>query len=447
MTIPEGLKEHYRKLQSEIYVSVTGAYTSLVTPNGNHLEPIHRWFHFKEAFSHRLLERVLKDEEPSRDRTLRLFDPFTGSGTTAVSAGQLVLSGSFRSAQFYGAECNPFLHLLASSKLAALQAPPKDFLSSARKIAGVARGHIRGKLQPPTLSTFRNEVYFTPEAVERLLRLRSAYDRLAGSMDHVTVLLAATCLAASVESASKLRRDGRTLRYAPTKTPLDPFDTFLRNAEKIQSDLSSRSATVRGGVVLADIRDGIGYPRSSVIDLALFSPPYPNNIDYTEVYKLELWTLGLITSDEEFAYQRRRTLRSHGSLRWADKYAYESGPHASAVDEMIGPIIDAIPPNNRYTNARRQLVTGYTDDMLGLVSRVHRVLRPGGLMACVVGNSLHGKPGEQFLVAADLIIARLCMLVGMEVTRIEVARKPMRRASCSDHLRESIIFARRLPGT
>ena len=28
-------------------------------------------------------------------------------------------------------------------------------------------------------------------------------------------------------------------------------------------------------------------------DLAIFSPPYPNSFDYTDVYNLELWMLGL----------------------------------------------------------------------------------------------------------------------------------------------------------
>jgi DNA modification methylase len=33
---------------------------------------------------------------------------------------------------------------------------------------------------------------------------------------------------------------------------------------------------------------------SADFDLILTSPPYPNNIDYSEVYKLELWLLGFI---------------------------------------------------------------------------------------------------------------------------------------------------------
>jgi hypothetical protein len=202
---------------------------------------------------------------------------------------------------------------------------------------------------------------------------------------------------------------------------------------------------VSGEITLVDVREDTRSSRDSEIDLAIFSPPYPNNIDYTEVYKLELWGLGFVGSEEEFTRQRRRTLRSHGSLKWAEDYVYKSSPHASDIDDMIQPIIDAIPPNNRYTNARRQLVMGYTDDMFRVVSQVRRALRPEGTMVCVVGNSLHGKPGEQLLIAADLIIARLCELAGMEVTRIEVARKPVRKASCSDHLRESLIFARPNP--
>ncbi|MEU7779330.1 hypothetical protein [Micromonospora parva] len=442
MTVPAALEQYYRRLEARFLVTESGNYSALVTPNGNHLEPVHRWFHFKEAFSHRLLERVLKDEQArNATRALRLYDPFTGSGTSAVSAGQLVQSGAIDKAYFHGAECNPFLHLLSSAKLAALQSPPSDFLTFAGGIAAVAVKAGSSALDVPALSTFHNSDYFQQAHVQRLMALRNAFKREAAVAEPTTRLLAASCLASSVEPASNLRRDGRTLRYSPAKVPADPVVSFLASAERIQEDLSRVPTSIQGGVTLTDVRENLEATPERM-DVALFSPPYPNNIDYTEVYKLELWALGLINSDSEFAAQRRRSLRSHGSLRWQDEYSYMHGPHASEVEKLLQPVLDAIPNNDRYTNARRQLVMGYADDMLQVVSKVARSLRPGGLMACVVGNSLHGKPSHQLLIAADLIIAALAELAGMEVTRIEVARRPVRRRTPSDFLRESVVFAR-----
>jgi len=442
MTHQDALKQHYDDIESRVPVSRTGDYATLVTPNGNSAEPIHRWFHFKEAFSHRLLERVLKDEiDVSSDRHLSLFDPFVGSGTTGISAGQLIQAGVLRSADFAGAECNPFLHMLSSAKLAALQAPPSNFLTFAGAIAAAANSS-RARARPVSLSTFRNPSYFSPNALSRLTRLRLACDQFAELADPTSKLLAGMCLAATVEPASKLRRDGRTLRYSPGKIARDPIAVFLEAAEKVQEDLSRVSTPIRGSVSLLDVRQDSPEGAQVQADLALFSPPYPNNIDYTEVYKLELWALGLIGNEGEFASQRRKTLRSHGSLKWDERYDYQLGSSADEVQALIDPLIAAIPQNDRYSGARRQLVMGYTDDMLKVVDRVKRTLRPGGVMACIVGNSLHGKANEQLLIAADLLIARLAEIVGLTVVRIEVARRPTRRASYSEYLRESVVFAR-----
>lgn len=46
-------------------------------------------------------------------------------------------------------------------------------------------------------------------------------------------------------------------------------------------------------------------------DLAVFSPPYPNSFDYTDVYNIELWTLGYIRDAASNQRLRSATLSSH----------------------------------------------------------------------------------------------------------------------------------------
>ena len=50
-----------------------------------------------------------------------------------------------------------------------------------------------------------------------------------------------------------------------------------------------------------------------------YSPPYLNCIDYTEVYKLELWLLELVKTQAEFRQVRLGTLRSHPSVKFAER--------------------------------------------------------------------------------------------------------------------------------
>ena len=46
-------------------------------------------------------------------------------------------------------------------------------------------------------------------------------------------------------------------------------------------------------------------------DLAVFSPPYPNSFDYTDVYNIELWMLGYLRSRRDNSFLRLSTLSSH----------------------------------------------------------------------------------------------------------------------------------------
>ncbi len=137
--------------------------------------------------------------------------------------------------------------------------------------------------------------------------------------------LAHIALAGCVETCSQLRRDGRALRFAPDKAAPTVHAEFVKRTAQISDDLlsvgtisSPSESKIEASVLLGDGRDPTGLlPEGFMADLAVFSPPYPNNIDYTEVYKLENWFLRLIDSQATFRAQRLRTVRSHPSVHFS----------------------------------------------------------------------------------------------------------------------------------
>lgn len=440
------LDRHYATLESSYSVRDNADYQRLVVPNGNGDDAIHRWFRLKEAYSRKFLPRVIKDAALTSRRSLRILDPFAGSGTTALSAVDLVREGSLSEAYTLGYECNPFIHLVANTKLRSAQTPSQSFGPLARKIAAAV---VRDKVDtPPTpeLATFRNDLYFRGDDLTKLLQLRAAIDRAADAgADSLDIALAQTCLGACVEPVSSLRRDGRALRYVTDKPRLNPVAEFLWRADQVCEDMTRRPTKVSGRIQLGDGRSlSPRPPTDASMDLVVFSPPYPNNIDYTEVYKMEAWLLGFITTAEEFSDQRLRTVYSHPSILRRDSAldpAVENGEKAE-ISALLEPIIDTI-PNDRYRTSREQMVTGYTHDMYKTLDSSWSSLAPGGTLVYAVGNSLHGSNDQSFVIAADLIIARLAELVGFSIESIEVARQLHRRKSPSPFLRESVVFARR----
>ena len=446
---PAELDRYYAELESQWATVSEPRNAALVVPNGNSRAAVHRWFRMKEAYSCELVQSVLATIEVDADRTLNACDPFAGSGTTGVSLAQAVAMGRLRGAAFTGLETNPFLHLVSQAKLSALVDPPADFARLAQRVGAMVKRRVVDPAPIPELSTFANPRFFPPEALSVLLTLKTAIEAEAadGATDGA-VALARICLGAIVEPCSRLRRDGRALRYEPDKPLAPPLTAFLAKVAEVEEDLAGPAAGFEATVHERDARQAEDALKDAdPFSLVLFSPPYPNNIDYTEVYKLEAWLLGLYNDQDAFRSQRRRTLRSHASLDFGESPVGLSPQDRAKVDTLVEPLLNAVQSASRYSASRQRTIRGYAYDMLETLRGVARACRDDAHLVYVVGNSLHGGRDEvAVLIAADLIIAQLAEIAGFSIDRIEVARTPVRRATVSPFLRESVVFARRRPG-
>src|SRR3990170_3747462 len=70
--------------------------------------PIHRWFKYPAGYSYKLVEQAFKvfDIGPGQD----VYDPFSGTGTTILTAKQHGING-------VGIEAHVFVHWVAETKL------------------------------------------------------------------------------------------------------------------------------------------------------------------------------------------------------------------------------------------------------------------------------------------------------------------------------------------
>jgi hypothetical protein len=436
--IDSPLTQAYRRLERAYPVTEDPSFARLVVPNGNGREPFHRWFHLKEAYSVDLVPTAIARWTAAHDAGAFL-DPFAGVGTGALVAAQGdAPGGAFTVA--YGIEANPFLHFVAQTKARART-------GGATGLAELARDAIRlveaGTIHPgptPALSSFSNSAFFPPADLRRLLQLRAAVDLIGGSS--VATDVARLCLAASLEPVSFLRRDGRALRHEPRKIRVDPVAEFLRRVEQAASDASQAASSGPVQILLGDGRQPRAVvPAGTKIRAAVFSPPYLNNIDYTEIYKLEGWFLGFYADQSQFREQRLRTVRSHPSVRFPEAYGASANGHREEFDRLVLPLLDAI-PEDRYRVWRGPLFRGYFDDMFETLRSLRSMSLPDSLIVYVVGNSLHGSNGTSLLVAADLIMARLAELAGFEVVELVVGRRPGRKRVDEELLRESVVALR-----
>jgi hypothetical protein len=430
------LDGHYGALERRYELVEAPALGALMVPNGNAERPFHRWFHLKEGYSCNLLARVLDETGLQARAHLAILDPFAGGGTTLVSAAEWAQLKPGRHVQAVGIERNPFLAFLARSKTEAL--------ASADVAVGLAPEPRGRAVAVPPLSTFSNAEYFDPDLLQELLKLRRT---ILTEDDGLARRLRLLALITAVEPVSRLRRDGRTMRRATDKPLVRPQAELDHRLDRMRHDLAARELPF-GSTVDASVHDGDGREASGTAgdhfeaDLVICSPPYPNNIDYTEVYKLEAWFMGAYTSADEFREQRHLTLRSHPSVRFEQPPRLEGDELGLELDELVQPLVAAL-PIDRYRRSRERVVRGYVEDMALTLRGCLARTRAGGWMAVVVGNSLHGTGDDSLLVAADLLIARAGELVGWNVARIDVGRRPARRSAAEPRLRESMVLFRR----
>lgn len=441
----KALEEYYKSFEATLRVSNLsyGSLRFLSTFNGNKALPVHRWFTYKEGFSAGLFDWVAeKTGLATSSEPLSLLDPFCGVGTSLLSAQ---LSSIARPKCLTGFEINPFVSWVANTKLNWHTYNQKMIRQQADAILNEASLKTRLANNVPSLSTLNNPKYFPIETLNSLLALRRAIFECSTYPETNFLLLGWSAI---IEEVSNLRKDGRALRYEP-KSDAKPilerlrmkWDgmlsdlVYLKENAFLSLDLESIEAEilVGDGRSLAMLNSG-----ETEYDLILYSPPYPNNIDYTEVYKLELWLNNYVNEAQEFRELRRKTFRSHPSVRFGDSEGVSNFDQSLPAYRMLDMILNAIPHDHQEV-WRRRLYRQYVEDIyLSLMSQYAHA-RKGGFVVCVVGNSVHGKKASSFCIAADLIIAALAQEIGFDVLELVITREFTRRDP-SPLNRESILI-------
>lgn len=377
------------------------------------------------------------DYAPELGRNVRLLDPFCGVGTTVLAAQQV--AGLGVKVTGTGIEYNPFIHFVATAKASWASIDAAELMVSG---AAILDGPSR-RVALPALDGISSERCMSRKVARKITSLRESIEQTTTSSTRDGLLLG---LASAIEPLSFTRKDGRALRLV-ARVPADFRNTVWNRWQIIADDVAFLKATQSVSAAPTILRgDGrrpmaLGIEPDS-IDLLVTSPPYPNNIDYTEVYKLELWLLGLVRSADDFFQLRRRTLRSHPTTIHTDPTTeFLRVARSPRLRHILWPLFERTLEMNAPWRAR--LLLGYFEDLYIGLQEYFRVLRPGGIAVFVVGNSLHGGSADPYLIPTDLILAELARAAGFDVDKATIARAFRRRLSGNHFLRETLIVVRK----
>lgn len=395
--------------------------------------PFQGWRRFKEAFAPELVRLAAQE---AGDVT-SVIDPFGGSGTTALAAQFLGLRPTT-------IEVNPFLADLIEAKICRYDM--ERLVKGYSRVAEAASGRFAdpGSLLASTPPTFVepgvNERYlFSTDLAARFCAYRNAIQLVEDEPTRrlLRVLLGAVAVPASNALVSgKGRRYKR--RWQASQTHPNSIDQMFEHAV-LGAMFDIRRYEARRcreyDVFRGDARKRIH--EAPVADLAIFSPPYPNSFDYTDVYNIELWMMGYLNASSENRALREATLRSHVQVK-RDFTAHRN--FGGLLAEVIGRL-----------DARREqlwdrnipsMIGAYFTDLEDIMETLADRLRPGARVYMVVGDSRYA--GIDVPVAA--ILAEQVPELPFRLQRSEPFRSM--RASPQQggaaELRESLLVFERL---
>ncbi|PMB04780.1 hypothetical protein CEN49_19970 [Fischerella thermalis CCMEE 5273] len=425
----------YNSIQSGYNVVTDNRYEQLVQKEKDRYIPIHSWYQFKESYSPMLLGQLLN--ELKIGGSLRLLDPFCGSGTTLLSG---ILDTNLSLNCVTGIEVNPFIHFMAKTKLRFHELN----LDKAEKfITYLCSCDLSLNIHDfavPELTTIKRA--YANETLAQLLHLKQLikYYFSSDTYEHDFFMLA---FASILEPVSCMIKTGRALKVNRKKEPHNVKEIYLHKVYRMVDDIISIGKEVNLkamniNVICQDVRNYIELVHSGY-NFVIFSPPYLNHFDYTEVYKIELWMLDFVTSYEEFKSLRFKTFRSHPSVKF-NKTNYYKSYNSSFIHEMMN-ILDSSNREERFYPTFR----GYIDDMYKTLDHLNEITSGNATVCCVIANSLFGSEKYNNLtpVATDLLISEIANDIGFEVLEIKKARDVTRRGIRFPFGRESIIVMRK----
>lgn len=216
-----------------------------------------------------------------------VYEPFLGSGTTAVEANVLGRNA-------IGNDVNELAVLISKVKTTPVSTKQLLTLDSLllkiyNRIDLLHSGKKNGIVKPDIVNL---DLWFEDFVINEIVIIKDKVDKLTDKdlKDFCLVALSGILI-----NVSRQDSDTRYVRVPKHINPFDTFNKFSRQLNKLRKIMSASSNQIKNGkseFKVADTRLENIFKENSA-DLAVTSPPYPNAYDYHLYHKYRLFWLGM----------------------------------------------------------------------------------------------------------------------------------------------------------
>lgn len=378
--------------------------------------PVHQWYRYTAGFSSEWVkDEIKKHLKATGKTTCCVLDPFAGSGTTLLAAGECGVRS-------YGYETQPFVYRVAMAKLL-WETDVDSFIEFAQGV--LARAMTRDEAvgeYPAVVGKCYSEANLTE--IDRMRR--TLEEKADGSPEYwLTWLAFVTILRPSSHAGTA------TCQYVlPEKVKAKvsgAFDAFNEKVELMASDMrfmQSSGATSDGTLLRHDARDKCELIDGK-IDLVLTSPPYANNYDYADATRLEQSILGEVSGWADLQSLIRpglvRSCTQAVSKERKLTYDYVNDPILSSIaDELYVACKDMEAERENHGGKKNYhtMVALYCHDLARVFLSLRHACKEGSDVCFVIGDSA---PYGVYC-PIDEWLGKLAVAAGFEGYRFEKTR-------------------------
>jgi hypothetical protein len=344
---------------------------------GNMGSPVHRWFRYPAGFSAAWASSAVT-RATEKQQTVRVLDPFAGSGTTLLAAQ---LAG----ADSVGWEPHPFVFRVAQAKLAWSTSPAR-FVARAREVEATATP-LEWHNPPPLMA----KVY-PSETLAELRGLWSATEE--ARQDDETDRLLWLAVMGVLRACSPVGT-AQWQYVLPNKTKArvaQPKAAYRAQVALMAEDMAALSNTTPSAARVLPEDARTAESMDNWATHVITSPPYPNNYDYADATRIEMTFLEEVRRWGDLQSAVRTNLIRSCSQHMV-RYSAEDALKGSELDPIRGelePVFRALDEQRQWKGGKKAyhaMTVAYFSDLAQVWARLRTACVEGCEVSFIVGDS------------------------------------------------------------
>lgn len=391
--------------------------SKLVNSDANE-NSLNLYFPYKEGFSPKLVPYLIERYQIKNVKTL--LDPFVGTGSVFIND---VVE------ECYGYDTSKLAINITKSKLEKLD--PDDIAKAIKKINSFTEKKV--KYQPfPSWEPYHK--YVDQEKYNIVMSLIDAFKKEDESLYRFIQYI----LISNLSEIFDYKRDGNGIKYRKSKLEKEEVLPACKKILREALEEKKRVDQKWNKKYHLENSSSTNIQIDKKVDLVVTSPPYANMFDYFEVYKIELWTSGIIKDYETWRKMKKTALRSNKNALLKKEEKIKNQILEKTLEKM---------EQSNVAESTRVMIQNYFYDMKKVMKNCYQYLKDSSYMFIVVGNSFYGGIP---LITDEILIEEakkegFSFIEMIRSRKLSTSSQQMRKMKDYDkeYLRESIIVLRK----